>query len=295
MILEYINGSGGSVSFASPDDTHDTPYWLTGVEGFHGIEAENVGIQRVTGDGMNYIATVVKPRLIRLTGLIGSMHTAEHRITLLETIIPNDAGRLIVMRGEFKRSIECYVQLAPSFEKGRGDQYTIELWCADPYWADATGDQVASFDVVNDLFHFPLESPMPEEDGGLGFIFGEFAVIDSITVMNSGQADTGLVWDALIIDPVGMIRLIRVETQEKMQVNSALNAGDRLSVSTRAGQKYVRITRAGGIVENGMQYISPDFTFFQMRRGANTLKVEIDTLGGGQNSLITYRVRYTGV
>jgi hypothetical protein len=294
MILEYKNGRGQTVRLATPDATEATPYWITEFHGGHGVAVENRGIKLIRGDGESYVGSMAKAREIRIRGMIGGMNTARDRLRLLETILPCDMGTLTATRDDMKRSIHCASSLAPDFNPKRGDQFTLELWCPDPYWEDAAGETTVEFDGWIGLFEFPKEIPLPDGTP-FGFEWGTRETSEVAVVRNLGQIETGFVCRIDVLDETNTIKLIKVATQEAMTFNVTLEAGDNLTISTSNRNRWARVTRVNATVENAMGYIAPDFRFFYLDPGSNPIKMECDSGIASLKTVIQYKNRYVGV
>ncbi|GHU74671.1 hypothetical protein AGMMS49992_16820 [Clostridia bacterium] len=290
MRIEYTNKAGRSIQLAAPVNPASTPYWVTELRGLHGVEVDNRGLMLLSGDGEAWLGSLSKARVIRVSGTISGAETVRERMAMLETMVPCEISRLTVTRDGMTRGIDCFVDKAPQFDPPRGDRFTFELWCPDPYWQDAVGDQHTDFKQWTSEFEFPVSI-----DGDIGFIWGELLAKDVIQVINHGQVASGFVWTARILDPVSWVRLTLIESQEKIEIYTALNAGDTVRVSTHSREKWVRIWRASGGIENAMQYITPDFSFFKLRAGVNTVKVETSEGDAAQEGEIRYKNRYLGI
>ena len=131
---------------------------------------------------------------------------------------------------------------------------TVTLICPQPYFR-AVNDVIDQLGQNIRAFHFPFaitaDDPVP---------LGIFVDSPIVTVMNTGEADTGIIFDISIYNSVEGITITDTETGEFFKVNGSFNAGTRLIISTVPGDKYVTYVYGSNI--NRFSSVAPGSTWF---------------------------------
>lgn len=99
----------------------------------------------------------------------------------------------------------------------------------------------------------------------------------SSNIAYGGSVDTGIVLSIFINRSVSSILVHSAPTGEPvqtMEIAGSLIAGDILTISTIAGQKYVRLSRAG-VTTSYLYALSPSSIFVTLRPGDNAFRVQI--------------------
>jgi hypothetical protein len=316
MKLTYTNAKGRSITFAAPDGYRSAEYCVTGLDGVHGLESQLQTIEQYPADGETFVGARVHARDITIQGIIYErrkdeagrpiMGKAAPRIALLEAIRPKEMGTLTATRDNgFKRRIQCVPERAPFFNRARGDMFTIQLRCPQPYWLNGDGDVKREFNSWDGLFEFPLEIPGGElgtplwqrrqDNPPIGIEFGRRATTHTMNAVNNGDAETGFTARMKAIGEIENPRLVKLITQERLSFALTLNAGDELTLSTQPFDKWARLTRADGTIENAMKYINLDFTFFTLDPGDNSLRATADSGGELLEASVSFSEKFLGL
>ncbi|MDR1262859.1 MAG: phage tail family protein [Oscillospiraceae bacterium] len=322
MILTYTNNAGQSLTMAAPDGMADTPYYVTGLEGAHGLEMDMNAVEQYPMDGSAFIGSRAKPREITISGIIWGKHKARDRVAMLELMRPKETGMLTATRDlwqlaarsgpvsaesrrdsyRFVRRIPCVIERAPYFARASGDRFTLTLYCAAPYWEDASGATDVEMSQWLAAFEFPLEipggwleEPLWKRNDGIGFEFGTRAANVITNVVNPGDMPCGFVVDMFATGHVVNPAIVNVATGQRMGFSLTMESGDVLEISTIFAQKYATLTNADGERRNAFKDMTPNFTFFTLASGNNPLLVECGDGDLYTESTVRFRPMYLGL
>lgn len=243
MKLVCDNGSG-QITFGT-----FSPCWLVSIDGlgadFNVYTAKNSG-----QDGENYNGSDARKRNIVFTLEI-SRRDFEKQTERLYSFFQKNAPGTLFLNGSVPKKIGYYVEKvepeAESFTPAGNSPYetrnvTISLICPDPkFYADQDGlVQLAAWDG---LIEWDLE--IKEEP---------FALTEKVnTLIANIHNDSSVPMDLTIkftasgevVNP----SLYDVNRHELMQLNTTMHAGDKIIVTTGAGNKRVRMI-SGGVTTN---------------------------------------------
>lgn len=168
-------------------------------------------------------------------------------------------------------------------------KFMVNFFCADPMFHDKDKTTKAIADWVPQ-FHFPLEIP---EDTGI--IMGLRTPSVIFEVVNGGVTECGAVFTFIAQGTVVKPEVILINKQELIRIDTTMNAGDVIVVSTVENDKSVTKV-VGNTEENAFNLI--DFVnskFFSLSVGANYLRYGAES--GSENLLINieYEPRYLEV
>lgn len=246
--------------------------------------------------GDTFIGQRIEPREIAVTGALKTTDKAQAynlRRKALKIFNPELQGTLTYSFGDFKRVIDCRVDSSPEFYRKQGKvfiQFDLTFNCLNPFWREENEikEDIASWVAA---WEFPCEI---EEDNDESMIFGyreESVIVDCY---NAGDVSTGMriKFTALgtVINPI----LLNVNTQEYIQINTTLQTGDVVEITTEYGSKGATLTRNGETTDY-FRYIDVDSTFMQLEIGDNIFRYDAES---GVNSLevsLFYSAKYLGV
>lgn len=158
--------------------------------------------------------------------------------------------------------------------------YDCSLWCPDPRWRGLEEIQVDLTDTYGG-FSWPLSFPLTMTAVNTGGI-----------IENAGSAQS-----ALLVRLHGAFttgRIVNDSTGEVIEVEGLVDEDDYVEVSTTFGNKYVKLYRSSGSVENILgRYNLETSTFFQLPPGTTNLRFEADEVTTGYAEVF-YTPHYAG-
>lgn len=159
----------------------------------------------------------------------------------------------------------------------------ISIICDDPYFYEV-GDnnpQTTYFGEITSLFEFPFENDSLDEN----LIEISRYEENKEKVLNyTGDAETGIVIKAHVLNHVGNITIYNFITHEVMKISdeiigtltgSKLKASDDLIISTIAGNQYANLLRDGETI-NVLNAVDRSSDWFQLRKGTNVFAFTTD-------------------
>jgi len=225
---------------------------------------------------------------ITITGTILNM-VGNRRKRMFDTILPETPLELIYRdRGNSETWIlDTYVTLNPDIQHVTSfAKFGLTLFAPHPYWKSSRG-ALQTLSGLFGRFRFPVNYGEPH-------IFGERVKDISVIVDNPGNVAVNFVLifvaNATVINPV----LHNVLTGEHIRINRMLQAGERVVIDMESTPMTVT-SHFQGEINNIFGALSLDSTPFKLLPGRNILQDGADTGQEVLDTLVTYRVNYTGV
>lgn len=270
--LTLVNENGATVEFSVKSPFHCNI--SKDVTGLSDVENEIYSTTGINQAGGTYLGYHIAARDIEIVGHINSTDKAtirEYRHQLNHALNPAYSSTLVYQHGDFARKIKCKVNSAPKFStNGILTRFTIDLLCLNPYWTDEgeTYTQIATwlggmeFDTTDGLQITNSESDPQWEIG--------YRLPNLITnIENTGDATTGLTITFTAQGSVSNPGLFDVKTQEYIQVNMDMVAGEEITVKTGYGEKSVTYKNTAGEVMDVFRYLDIQSTYLQLAIGDN--------------------------
>ncbi len=174
----------------------------------------------------------------------------------------------------------CEVQNFEQFTTGQ-----ISIICPDIYWY-STETQIAEYSQILGAFHFIF----PDDDKP--FPLGKYNTKNIMTVVNDGDEVrfTLEISGGSAINPT----LYNAETDEYMQIQGEILEGDKITITTKTGNKTVTLEREGATT-NIINRLVSGSTWLTLRTGENKFYLRAS---GGISKLkvrLIHRNAYLGV
>lgn len=250
---------------------------LIAAEGLHGIETSIAETESPYTDGTTVDNVRALPRGIALKfALCGDVETG---LDLFHAVVKSkQLGKLIKREGGKETNIKGRVTVPPYSRMTDRVTVELQLYCGQPYWEDVE-QLIGTITELLDLLYLPeIGRGFPEE----GVPFGAFDVERAQTIINDGDVSVGL---TIVINALGEAANPRIScstgTQNGwyMQLNTTLNSGDEVVISTHSGNKSITIN--GGAYKGDipilslLEYFGEDW--LQLETGANRFNITSDT------------------
>ena len=161
----------------------------------------------------------------------------------------------------------------------------ISIICPDIYWY-STETQIAEYSQILGAFHFIL----PDDDKP--FPLGKYNTKNIMTVVNDGD-EVGFTLE-ISGGPAINPTLYNAETDEYMQIQGEILEGDKITITTKTGNKTVTLEREG-VTTNIINRLVSGSTWLTLRTGEN--KFYLHASGGISNLKVRliHRNAYLGV
>lgn len=296
--LIYTNENGDSLTFSVRSPFHVNV--SKDVSGLSDVENEIFSTSGINQAGATYLGYHIAEKDIEIVGYINERDKAvirEYRHKLNHALNPAYSGRLVYTHDSYSRKINCRVNSAPKFTvEGGFLKFTIALLCLNPFWTDEAEShaQIATwiggmeFDSVDGLqITNSAEDPQWEISYRLPTLI--------TNVENKGDAVTGLTIVFIAQGAVSRPGLIDVKTQEYLQINMDMQAGEEITVKTGYGEKSVTYKNQAGEITDIFRYLDINSTYLQLAIGDNPYRYYA---AGGEDNLnvtIKHNNLYLGV
>ena len=285
MIKKVVcqNSRGNQVTFS-----YEFPYFLETIEGVTEVDGKVNTITSAYGVGSKYVSSSISERNIVITGSVKRDNITEKRQNLYKIFPKKDKGTLFYYEEDKVYKIEYYVESIEFAKSKVVDKFVISLICPSPYFTDLEESQVQMSNWIPS-FEFPLE--IPEETG---IEFGYKNVNSLVTIENDTNIEIGMKIVFTASDDVENPKLVNITTQEELEIEKSMTAGDVITVTTFINNKNIILTSNGEDI-NINNYLKFGTKFLQIHTGSNTFKA---TAKSGENALVTeifYLINYEAV
>ena len=261
-------------------------YSIIEISGLTPPNAQIYEMKNSNQDGNIANGASLEDRIVVVTFAINGP-AEENRLELYKYFKIKKTHRLFFKNG----SRDVYIDgILESFPIGLFDEKEIAqatFRCPDPYFKDFV-EIDADISVIQKLFEFTfeIEEPIP---------FSEFRIGEGQILINKGDVETGMVFKlyavrGTVINPV----IYNLDTGAKMQLETVMQEGDEIDISTIYMKKSIIRTRDNEETNliNAMTY---DSSWLQLNPGGNTFLVNADVGAINLDVYVDVNVLYQGV
>lgn len=187
------------------------------------------------------------------------------------------------------------------FSNSEGADLTIV--CPNPFFKlrdPVKGKNSVRFTSSTPSFEFEFEDPNADSPT---LKFGEMTSTGETVVVYEGDADASTIVDIQFLGPATGLKLYNTTTQTRINIDtneisrlfgSTIKAGDRLSISSGVGDKYVKAYRDGKVY-NALSALDRDSDWIFLTPGDNLITVRADTGIENISSIISFENLYESI
>lgn len=187
------------------------------------------------------------------------------------------------------------------FSNSEGADLTIV--CPNPFFKlrdPAKGKNSVRFTTSTPSFEFEFQDP---NSNSPTLIFGEMTSTGETMVVYEGDADASTIVDIQFLGPASGVKLYNTTTQTRINIDtneisrllgSTIRAGDRLSISSGVGDKYVKAYRNGNVY-NALSALDKDSDWIFLTPGDNLITVRADTGIDNVSAIISFENLYESI
>lgn len=187
------------------------------------------------------------------------------------------------------------------FSNSEGADLTIV--CPNPFFKlrdPVKGKNSVRFTTSTPSFEFEFQDPNSDSPT---LIFGEMTATGETVVVYEGDADASTIVDIQFLGPASGIKLYNTTTQTRINIDtneisrllgSTIRAGDRLSISSGVGDKYVKAYRDGNVY-NALSALDKDSDWIFLTPGDNLITVRADTGIDNVSAIISFENLYESI
>lgn len=187
------------------------------------------------------------------------------------------------------------------FSNSEGADLTIV--CPNPFFKlrdPVKGKNSVRFTTSTPSFEFEFQDPNSDSPT---LIFGEMTTTGETVVVYEGDADASTIVDIQFLGPASGVKLYNTTTQTRINIDtneisrllgSTIRAGDRLSISSGVGDKYVKAYRDGNVY-NALSALDKDSDWIFLTPGDNLITVRADTGIDNISAIISFENLYESI
>lgn len=187
------------------------------------------------------------------------------------------------------------------FSNSEGADLTIV--CPNPFFRlrdPVKGKNSVRFTTSTPSFEFEFQDPNSDSPT---LIFGEMTATGETVVVYEGDADASTIVDIQFLGPASGVKLYNTTTQTRINIDtneisrllgSTIRAGDRLSISSGVGDKYVKAYRDGNVY-NALSALDKDSDWIFLTPGDNLITVRADTGIDNVSAIISFENLYESI
>lgn len=187
------------------------------------------------------------------------------------------------------------------FSNSEGADLTIV--CPNPFFKlrdPVKGKNSVRFTTSIPSFEFEFQDPNSDSPT---LIFGEMTATGETMVVYEGDADASTIVDIQFLGPASGVKLYNTTTQTRINIDtneisrllgSTIRAGDRLSISSGVGDKYVKAYRDGNVY-NALSALDKDSDWIFLTPGDNLITVRADTGIDNVSAIISFENLYESI
>lgn len=187
------------------------------------------------------------------------------------------------------------------FSNSEGADITIV--CPNPFFRlrdPAKGKNSVRFTTSTPSFEFEFQDPNSDSPT---LVFGEMTSTGETVVVYEGDADASTIVDIQFLGPASGVKLYNTTTQTRINIDtneisrllgSTIRAGDRLSISSGVGDKYVKAYRDGNVY-NALSALDKDSDWIFLTPGDNLITVRADTGIDNVSAIISFENLYESI
>lgn len=157
----------------------------------------------------------------------------------------------------------------------------VSIICPDP-WFKSSSTDTAVFSDTNAQFSFPFYNLITAEEPNKKELVLSLLETDFYrNIYYSGDDESGMIIEVKFNGPVTGFGIMNIQTLESFKlIDSKIEggkfiAGDELTISTKRGNRYIRLVRNGRII-SVLNALDKESTWLMLRRGDNIYTYSAD-------------------
>ncbi|EGX69323.1 hypothetical protein HMPREF9022_04760 [Erysipelotrichaceae bacterium 2_2_44A] len=267
--------------------TKDPDYIIGQIDGL-GPPTAQINTSKMVGyDGETFISSTAGSKPLDIY-IYFQGDVEDSRIRLYKYIHSKEYLKVYYQNSHRDVYIEGYVQDIKIDHFADMQMAQVSLLCPDPYFKNIV-EQIDGGSQIIDEFTFEFTC-----DEGESFEFGTMMEITEIVALNRGEITNGITFrmrmNGIVTDP----KIFNRATGESFGISYTFQAGDVVTISTRVGNKSVKLMRDAQEI-NIFNSIMPGSKWLQLDIGDNVFIFEA---AAGQSFIelfIIHRDEYEGV
>lgn len=141
---------------------------------------------------------------------------------------------------------------------------SISVVCPYPFFYSVSESNTVTFYGEEPSFEFPFENEGEEPALEFGIVFA----VTEANVFYEGDYEVGVIITIHATGPAKNISIFKLDTTESIQINTDMETGDDIIISTVSRDKYIRRVR-NGVTTNILNCIGKKANWFLLQGGDN--------------------------
>lgn len=266
--------------------TNNDQYVITDILGIDPPDGVINSTKGAGTDGSIFNSSTLDNRTITITMYINSP-AEENRINLYKYLKTTQPVRLHFTNESRDVYIDGYVQKMPIQYFKKKEYIQIYIFCTNPLF-NGQKESITDFSYTDPLFEFPfaIESA--------GIPFSEIKTNDEQFITNTGDTETGAIFELHAIGTVTNPTIYSGNANEHFTLEYTLSSGDTVTIDTRKKHKSVKLNH-NGTITNLIGYMTYDSTWFVLTPGDNVFAIGASSGDSNLQCVITVMNQYQGV
>lgn len=262
--ITFENMNGKKLLFGA-----GSPYTITEFDGLNPPKATINTNTTATLDGGLFNSSKLEMRSINIAFAIEE-DAEKNRLAIYEVIQPKNPLRIYFASDYLDIFIDGYVEelSIPYFAKKQ--IVSVSVLCPRPYFNSAQ-EIINRLSAVIPRFHFPFASTVAGD-----LVIGEIDPVTSVVVENAGNVMTGLTFELIAKNTIANPKIIDYQTAQYLEVNTTMQTGDQITITTGQGNKTVKLLR-NGVITNIFNLLSKNSTWLQLGVNGGVYVYEVGT------------------
>lgn len=237
-------------------------------------------------DGSKFNSSTLDERNIVLT-IFPCNSVEQNRINLYKYLRLKQYVKLYLKNGRRDVWIEGRIESIEGDLYEAPQQLQVSIICPDPYFK-AVNATICEFSAVNPLFSFPVAFSSE------GSAISQLDTYLQKNILNDSDEETGIIVDLYATGTALEPTIHNITTGETFTVNHEFNAGDKVRLNTRTGEKSLTLVR-DGTETNILNQMEIGSKWFTLRVGDNLFSYT--AVQGAENLRVTINLQpiFTGV
>jgi len=282
-------------------DPYSTGFIVRELEGLGPVEGNINSTDMATNDGAVFNSSRLNTRSIVLTlQFLDHLKSVEELRQLSYKYFPVKRKIIFLVKSDNREAyVTGYVESNEINMWSKEEQAQISIICPDPYFYSLATERTTFYGVTYE-FQFPFSN---ESLTDKMIEFGNIENKKENSVYYTGDNETGITINIHAIGNVENLTIYNVGTRESMNIDttilekltgSKIKSGDTITISTKKGNKYIRLLR-GGVTTNILNCLGKKADWFQLSKGDNIFTFTADYGEANLQFDIESQVIYEGI
>lgn len=266
---------------------NESIYQIVNIDGLNPPQAEIYTNAVANMDGEKFKSSKLHMRNLVLTVKING-DAEQNRLSLYNYFGTGKWCRMYYRNGSRNVHIEGYCETIDASPFTNSEEMQVSIVCPNPYFKSL---ELIHADISKVLGRFIFPFSIDEN----GIAFSQLEANRTVTIFNEGELPTGLtITLSALRDGIVNPTIYNADTGEYMLIETSMNAGDVVTISTSKGDKSI-VKESGGEHTNIINSLAGSSTWLQLETGETKFTYDADTGDIDLIVVLEYNHLYEGV